>query len=207
MKILVLSDSLGLPREEPEYCGYNSVYSSLLKRKGHIVHQVSIGGATSADLLRQMTYHKVFKPDVVVLQVGIVDCTPRFATKVELALFKRLGWLGQKTMKLLNNRKIRRLRKISYVTIEKFKSNVKNIVHSFSNSRVIILGIVPAKKEYEVILPGVTKNIELYNNFLKTVGNHYVDMEVIKNTGVMSDFHHLNDKGHMYVYTKLLDVL
>ncbi len=67
-KILVITDSLGLPRKDPEECLYENTWPILLKKNGFIIHQVSIGGATIDQLYRQVAYHKLFNPDIVIIQ-------------------------------------------------------------------------------------------------------------------------------------------
>ncbi len=52
-KILVITDSLGLPRKDPEECLFENTWPFLLKKNGFIIHQVSIGGATIDQLYRQ----------------------------------------------------------------------------------------------------------------------------------------------------------
>ena len=87
-KILLLSDSIALPRVRPEKVTFEETYPNLLRQKGFKIHQVSIGGATSTTLLSQLHYHIHFSPDIVILQVGIVDCAPRFANKYEIFIIR-----------------------------------------------------------------------------------------------------------------------
>lgn len=83
---MILTDSLSLPRVFPEKCKFEDTYPYLLRRMGLHVHQVSIGGATSDTLVSQLHYHLPFNPKIIILQVGIVDCAPRFARKSEVFL-------------------------------------------------------------------------------------------------------------------------
>lgn len=89
-RILVITDSLGLPRDYPERCIYSDTWPALLKKDGHIIHQISIGGATVSELADQLlSYHLSFCPDVVLFQSGIVDCAPRAFTRNELFFVKK----------------------------------------------------------------------------------------------------------------------
>lgn len=86
MKIQIFSDSLALPREIPQKVYYEETYSAKLS-KDHIVAQYSKGAGTIKDLLDQTFYYKMFCPDVVILQSGIVDCSPRPFTQFEEYFF------------------------------------------------------------------------------------------------------------------------
>ena len=79
-RILFLTDSLSLPqardgkkiRLEDTYlyrfrAHFNGVFDVISFQKG---------GGTSADLLSQARYYAACEPDLVVVQVGIVDCAP-----------------------------------------------------------------------------------------------------------------------------------
>src|SRR5688500_17972440 len=88
-KILIITDSLGLPRAVPEVCSYEQTWPFLLNNAGYQIHQVSIGGATVSELYRQLEYHYLFLPDLVIVQSGIVDCAPRALGKFESLLLNK----------------------------------------------------------------------------------------------------------------------
>ena len=129
MKILILTDSLGLPRFEPEPCFFEETWPILLKEIYSNIHQVSIGAATSQIILKQVNYQKAFNPDLVILQVGIVDCAPRFMTRKELDLTYALGIFGKGLRFLFNRNWIKKLRNISYINehIQKIKRLIRDI--------------------------------------------------------------------------------
>lgn len=201
-KILILSDSLALPREKPESCNYADTWPFLLKSKFDI-HQVSIGGATSEDLKNQIFYHKMFEPDIVIIQVGIVDCAPRFATQFELALLNRIPFFGKFIIKFLKTKQVRKLRKKTYINLNTFEIIIKNIQDSF-NVPVYFISIINATKDYEKKLPGVTENINRYNDRLKSISKYYIDLKSFPSQGIMTDFHHINSYGHSYIYDLII---
>lgn len=203
-KVLVLTDSLGLPREKPEVCAYEQTWPVLLKQNSDfIVHQVSIGGGTSSDLVRQIEYHQSFNPDIVIVQVGIVDCAPRFMTRLELEIVKKIPFLGRKLIKSLNNNTVRKFRNISYCSPKAFENNINKIQHAFKDKEVFFIGILPAADTYESILPGISANIKLYNKILSGQQG-FLPMDLIPSSCIMSDHHHLNANGHTFVYSKIL---
>ena len=82
-RVLVISDSLGLPRENPDgIIYYENSWPYLLKEKFDVIH-LGIGGASIDQLVSQAGYYRFANPDFVILQSGIVDCAPRTMTKKE----------------------------------------------------------------------------------------------------------------------------
>ncbi|GGE10737.1 hypothetical protein [Psychroflexus salis] len=204
-----MSDSLALARPIPEVCEYKETWPSLLRAKGYFnIHQVSIGGATSKEILKQVHYHKMFYPDIVILQVGIVDCVPRFMSRLELDISYSLGNLGKKIRAFCNKKSIRKYRKISYVNENEFKSNLIKFKSHFENSKIIVLGIIPAADEYEKLVPGVKDKIENYNHIIfNTFKNVIKTDNVVLQNGLMSDQHHLNAKGHNILFNQIIKVI
>jgi hypothetical protein len=207
MKILILTDSLGLPRLKPELCSFEETWPIVLKNKYPNIHQVSIGAATSQVILKQINYQKAFNPDVVILQVGIVDCAPRFMSRKELDITYGLGSFGKGLRFLFNRNWIKKLRNISYTHEVEFEKNIIDIKKSFT-CPVITIDILPADEGYERLLPGVTNKISAYNNILKQHFEYLVESkDVINHKGIMTDHHHLNKIGHAYFVTKIEHIL
>lgn len=205
-KVLILSDSVALPRNEPEVCVYEDTWPHLLRQNEYTVHQVSIGGATSADLLSQINYHIPFNPDIIILHVGVVDCAPRFMTKIELGIMKRIPIIGKKVIGIMNNNRVRKARKITYVSISQFDENIRAILSYFKDKLVFVVGIVPAPAAYEQLLPRITENINSYNNVLRKYSN-FVPLDHMDEAALMSDYHHVNALGHKYIFETLTQEL
>jgi hypothetical protein len=72
LKVPTITDSLG-PRHSPVF---DDTLPHMLRVK-FLVHQVSIGGATATYFFNQLAYYKMFAPDIIAIQAGIVDCAPR----------------------------------------------------------------------------------------------------------------------------------
>jgi hypothetical protein len=203
MKILILTDSLGLPRSTPEQCDFEHTWPQLLGNIYQQIHQVSIGAATSQVLLKQVTYQKAFRPDIVILQVGIVDCAPRFMSRKELDFTYALGNLGRSIRFLFNRKWVKKHRRISYINETEFNANIQEMQFMF-DCPIMAIGILPASDAYENILPGVTEKVNLYNNILANNFKYFVDTkEIIGYNGIMTDHHHLNKDGHLYILEKI----
>ena len=55
------------------------------------VYQYSLGGLTSKMALDFINFYiDAIKPDIVVIQLGIVDCCPRALRKIELMMLTKL---------------------------------------------------------------------------------------------------------------------
>lgn len=209
-KILLLTDSLALPRTglDSEKCEYNDTWPELLRRQGYLIHQVSIGGATVEDLLRQCDYHKMFNPDIVIIQSGIVDCAPRFASKLELQILKRMPVIGKPILNILSNKKVRKFRNKKYTSSSNYKNAIQKIKAFFKDSRVYAIDIIPSQPGYEKLAEGITKNISECNSIIHSVfGDDVIKMKEIPLEAITKDFHHINSIGHQYVYQSILKIL
>lgn len=202
-RVLIFTDSLALPRDKPEVCIFERTWVELLRKDGYIIHQVSIGGATSQELSRQVHYHTSFNPDIVIVQVGIVDCAPRFMTRYEISFWNLFGAIGRKVIKSFNKNWIRKIRGITYVNKTNFKVNLNFISDLFKNkAEVYFIEILPATTDYRKLLPGVEKNIFEYNKIIRTF-NNCIELKNIPMEGIMSDGHHLNQYGQKFIYSEI----
>lgn len=202
MRILILTDSLSLPRKHNTgEVFWEEIYTNLLRKEFpniEFVH-LGIGGATITDLLAQMNYYKNLKPDLIILQTGIVDCAPRAFGRIELELIKRLHVfrIVKYSFKFL-----RKYRRVTYTNINIFREALKKFKEIFQDTEFWAIGIVPGCSEYDKVVPGVSANIKLFNKTLKSEMK-FIDLENIPRNGILEDFHHLNIKGHHYIYTLL----
>lgn len=210
MKILVLTDSLSLPRRnEKTVVSYEDTYPYKLKRAfpEHEIVTVGIGGATVVDISRQVDYYKEFMPDLTFIQVGVVDAAPRALSRLEINLLRkfRLLSLAMKFKDLLRN-----VRKVKYTSLQNFEAELltiqKKLKHSNENGDVYLITIIPAHPEYEKILPSITDSIVKYNEVIKS--NKHIDTEDIDlNQDILEDFHHLSKTGHMRIFEKISQVI
>lgn len=205
-KILILTDSLGLPRDVPERVHFEDTWPHHLKDEKTIIIQLSLGGATSSDLCAQVHYYKNLNPDVVIVQVGIVDCAPRALGYYENLIFKRwrlTGFLCQIALSHFG-KSIRNIRNISYTSPLQFRKNVICLLNCFPNSKMLFVGILPANNSYEQQVHGIQNRIKQYNSILKdTCQDSYIDMCDIPCDCIMSDYHHLNVNGHKFLFDKV----
>ncbi len=211
MKILILTDSLSLPRVVgKEEVLYEQTYPYLLKhsRPEDEIVSVGIGGGTIEDIMRLVDYYKVFRPDLVFIQVGIVDAAPRAFTRLEMQILRKIRLVG---LLMKNKNLIKKIRNKRYTSIKKFRRGIKSIENKIlelnPKSRINFIGILPASTEYESSLRGITESIELYNKALQETGSYIDTSDFDTQVDVLDDHHHLSSSGHSKIADRLNKII
>lgn len=207
-KILFITDSLAFPRREPEAVMYEDTYIALLKTEFpqcDFIHH-GRGGATIVDLFKHsFYYHETLRPDLVFMQSGVVDCAPRALTVMEQQVISRLPVVNRPLTALVKkySHTLRRARKMTYTPVAKFAEYVAKFETLFQN--VYWIGILPALELYEAKVGGMQRNTELYSAILQR--HKYIGTEQLQADDIMTDFHHLNCKGHRKMFLVLSQVI
>ncbi|WP_374322060.1 hypothetical protein [Aquipseudomonas alcaligenes] len=209
-RVLILSDSLNLPRATPDSLLLEETWPYRLRYafEGFEFWQVTQGGVTTTDLLNisRCWLHSSHSPSWMIVQVGIVDWAPRafkddevFSQRL-LAKFTRLFPSAGKAI----FEALRRRRQITYVDDACFRANVRAFrelaeLHECSLIWVPVLGA----GFYENILPGVSRKIREANQILdEELGGCVLDVRLPDNH-FMSDGHHLKPEGHAMLLEKI----
>lgn len=212
MQFLLLSDSVALPRETPEKVDILSTWPYLLREKLSInVIQTSIGGATSSDLYKQTFYYDSSNFDIVIVQCGIVDLAPRAFLPFEIDLLSRFRITKyllnkvRKSKRALNN--LRDFRKVTYVSLKHFENNIKAFKKVYGDALYWIT--VPQQIDlYDKQVPGIVNNIGKYNKSISAIlGENVIDISHFSAQEMMSDYHHLNENGHIKLVDKVIERL
>jgi len=210
-KLLVVSASESLARHEPEVTYWEDTYPYLLSSE-YRVYQHSVGGARVDELDDAcLAYLRQFRPDIVILNSGLVDCAPRAYKWIEERIFEAY-WFPRKIRNLISKtittRKLRAMRRVVETPINHFKARCEEIRDTFPQAQVYCIGILPPLDRYEEVNPGITVNVKAYNDVLKNVfGNHYISIDGIPKEGIMTDLQHLNQLGHKYVYERIMNAI
>lgn len=202
-RVLIFSDSLTLPRATPESLLLDETWPFLLRHMLNVYEfvQVTQGGATTTDLinLSKCWLHSSRSPSWLIVQAGIVDCAPRAFTKRELLLRRVLARVTRffpRVGKAIFE-ELRRRRKISYVSTQSFRDNIRIFrglaeLHGYSLLWVPVLGA----SFYEGILPGVSEKIYEANQILcEELDGRVLNVQLLDGH-FMSDGHHLKPAGH-----------
>lgn len=206
MKILFLTDSLSLPRKyDGGEVNYDNTYISLLRKQypDTLINDFAMGGGRITDLLGQCFYYKQFKPDLVFIHCGIVDCAPRSFSLFEKLIIEKLR-LRNITKRF--DKKLRKVRNCTYTSKKMFLYSLLKIKECFTEVPLYSIGILKICDEYEKLVPGIAKNAEDYNEILKTYSK-FVDNSDFPADAIISDFHHLNEKGHLLIFEKLKAII
>lgn len=207
-RVLIITDSLGAPRfvdgEKIEYedTWVYKIFTYMRKYDIEVIF-MTLNGLDSTQLLSLIKDKLLlYKADIVLLQYGIVDCAPRVLTDKEIMFFSILK-LSRVVKKIISkfHAPLSNFRKLQHTEIEKFKVNVKIIYRLFyeQNIKVVNIPIAPACEKYKEKSPKISKNIEMYNNIIKSNTNLYLEDLYIncnKEKIFLNDLHHLNQDGH-----------
>jgi len=221
MKIVVMADSLAMPREGETNVAYETTYPYLLdqwlrQRFGSQAPLVSERG------MRRRTIEYVLdewyelvdlrKTDVVVVHVGIVDCAPRVFLRRERQFVENLrpGFLRRFILDYVHRhrRAVVNMRKKVYVPPERFNALVGQVMAKAKASELrslVIVNIITPPAEMDERSPGFIRNVGIYNEILRTHaeanGAHLIDIDrLIKEAGGVEqltvDGIHINEAGH-----------
>jgi len=202
MKILVLSDSLTLPRNAKvdQVLNLAETWPRMLAQK-HPDWEfavVGIGSATTEDILYQAQYWTGFDADHVLIQVGICDALPRALHLWEVELLKKLPGkqFWRKVVKRVSV-PLRKYRGITLISESGFTLNISKIAAQLNNTSFLPIlddGQSPPH------MPTAHRNVCRYNEILsETAGNTLVELGQVPASAFMSDHYHLNPSGHQLV--------
>lgn len=206
MKVLLLTDSLSLPRKyEGGVVLWEGTYFSQLKKKFPDVEFVllAMGGITITQIQLALNYYTQVNPDMVILQSGIVDCAPRALGQLEQQIIMKLH-----LFRLVHplTKFLRKFRNINYTSPKIFEETLLKIKNTFPGKPFIGIGILPGCEAYDVKVPRVSQKITAYNSI---IAKHtiYVDNTDFPREGIISDFHHMNEIGHSTIFQKLVPLV
>ncbi|MBP3817415.1 MAG: hypothetical protein J6H31_03860 [Butyrivibrio sp.] len=203
MRILLLTDSLGCPRRE---INVDNTWTDRIIKKWsshdmyfytHCKHGLSLGDI-------DITYINEIEPDVIIMQVGVVDASRRALSRKEVKIISKLPLIRTIVKKICNkfHYRITKVRNINYCSLNDFKCIIKKIINE-TGACVVFLKIAPPGKTLKRKVYNIQNDIDKYNNAIKEncmlrfldpyVGN--VDDYILE-----SDGHHLNLRGEEMVF-------
>ena len=150
--------------------------------------------------------------EICILQVGIVDCTPRPFSK-RLTRVISLFYGGKKLIdRLSRHQQFLKLFGKPWISLEKFENNILEIfkISSKISSKIIFIEI---SKPVHYLLENCgnfSSIVSDYNSVIKkTFSNGYlevyqgIDSELL----ILPDGHHLTKLGHKIIANKILSVI
>jgi lysophospholipase L1-like esterase len=230
MKVVILADSLALPRQEGEgNIPYEVTYpylldESLRRRLGERAPWIIERGMRSRTIERVLDEWfemvELRGAEVVVIHIGIVDCAPRVFMPRERAFVERLRPARLRVRFLdfvhRHRRRIIKMRQRVYVPVEKFKTMVEEVVSKSRGAGVrslVFINIIEPPEEMETRSPGFRRNVEDYNRILRAQADeqtavHLVDLNNLIREGggpeaLTVDGIHINETGHRMLAQEL----
>lgn len=208
MRILTIGDSLGLPRphrmnsyspnEKELAVSYEQTYSSIIQKdlfqelgskKYFEVINRSRRFCTLKDVIHEFfDYLFYYEPDVIILQIGIVDC-----------------WFREDGKQIVNIEQFK-----------EYLNKIILLLTLRPNCTLIIVGISPTSVKMDNRYSGQNSEVKKYNDIYKAAVNnksvYYIDMEryvdpVDIHKYILPDDHHLNPVGNQLVANECLKII
>ena len=183
-KILVLGDSLAMPRKDPGEVPvhWEDTWPQILGAELGILDYEVINASRrayeSCFLQEDFQEHVVFKhPNIVILQIGVVDGAPRIVSKADRRLFSRFFFPKFLATQEIAHRKRNRRRLVAtnplkkvYTAPESFerlRAEFLGKCRNFNpNIGIIQIPILAHTALMDEISPGYSSNISLYNSII-----------------------------------------
>lgn len=228
MKILAIGDSLALPghgnsyedtwiyKLKQSYTGYDFI--TYFRRQLTTDVLVSMGGGFHGPdkLPKGADCLEFFKPDIVILQLGIVDCAPRLLYEFER---KIIGQLPQNILEryLYIVKKLReRNLNNTFVSPEKFTTNLREYLHRcavLEVKKVIYIGICYPDNTMIEKNPTIGESVNYFNKIILQLADEYNFLKPIfpldsrNKQGIYSDGYNPNQKGHSVILNELINIM
>lgn len=223
-KVLCIGDSLALPGHHNKYedtwyfrlkNNYPGIdfYAYFQRQLTTKVLNTMGGGKDGIDNFpKGADCLECFEPNLVILQLGIVDCAPRLLYRFERDILSHLP----KSIFNLYVSLIKKIRKRNlkntFVTINKFKNNIEKYIlraEKIKTNKIIFIAIPFADNNLVRKNEKILDNISLYNDILRMLEQKYLIFKVInplKKTDqkIFQDGYHPNIKGHGLILEQLI---
>ncbi|MCO5949298.1 SGNH/GDSL hydrolase family protein [Mucilaginibacter flavidus] len=201
--ITIIGDSLAYNR--PDGLDNNLRWPALLKEKlpGYQINNLSLGSSTS-DRFRKVGA-LLSDTDILIVQIGIVDCAPRLFTMLENKIIARLPSFISKRIIAQVKKKRTQSTNRSYVKPEIFERNLLELFNTFARKVVLYVKILPAGKRFVSLNPTIQSAITQYNAIIDKCAKDYKHVHLIDlklndiDDYTLEDGYHLNAKGHLLI--------
>lgn len=229
-KLLIIGDSLSMSRHE-DGIGYEEMYSSNLAIA--FPERLVVNASERANSSKRISsssylseYVYPMKPDVTVIQIGVVDCLPRLLTEFQrrvLSIASRLPitrGVAKKYIERLSKRRLQitKKRPMSFVSRDDFEKNLNLIklavISESPLSKFILIDIPCPSKALTEKSYGADDVARDYNNILRNIFNcenskfiEFYEATKTHPSMLLSDGYHISKLGHDYLFNSLRDIL
>jgi len=212
-KALIISDSMAMPRVELKYEDTWVFKLQQNIKSIHFINRTSRGANSNRLIEEGGDSLEFYNPDIVILQLGIVDCAPRYLKQTSFHyrfinhLPKIIQFLFWKTLKKIKKRDV----KNADVPVDKFKSNLTSyfnrcILHNVK--KIIVIKIPTPARQMIERNAGICEAVKTYNLIYDEFALNNSLIEVVNplshgDEAVYIDGYHPNKLGNDLIYNSL----
>ncbi|PJZ70277.1 hypothetical protein CH373_12325 [Leptospira perolatii] len=213
MRILIVADSLGMPRKDLELEKvWTYRISEFFLNKNNIIPFLIRGGTTNNLVESMGDYLNHFKPNCVIVQLGICDCVRRGIPQRYLRVIQAIPFLSKVVRKIAKKYHyfLTKIFENRYVEPVKFRENIVSFMQAASEKKVNVYFIrIASPGNYLVRMTfNAEKDINAYNQILqnecaKYSNSKYLDPFAHKAVAEYIfevDGHHINELGNDLVF-------
>lgn len=186
-KIIIITDSVSMPRPG---IPYEDTWIYLVKKEfpDYDIIDRTGRGSTSTRLVTEggggIDLLETYRPDLVILQLGMAECAPRLFNKRSLEFRVVSTMLPDR----LRERYIARVKKrrvrsplITDVSPEQFRKNITAYFERARglSARVIVIPILPPTREYIRKSPHAPENVERYNQIYHETARIFPNVQIV----------------------------
>jgi len=210
--VLAMTDSLGMPREGVDY---RDTWIHKLRASSSCEIIALTQRAATTDRLQNTEMLEAYNPDVVVTQLGVVDCAPRYMNRIERSLIRPLPVIKVVYKPLLKRCRLRRPRR-SYVSPPEFRENLDDYYQRAATLGTDVYSIViaPPSSLFIQANPQIEQEVVRYNEIYKTIAGQYEHVHILDPyeqitniNSIMIDHEHPNDLRHDLIHESVSSVL
>ena len=214
LRAMIITDSLGCPRAETSVA---DTWTDKILQKwcdGKIVFYTQCYRGLSA---LDVDYDHVhwLTPDIIICQIGVVDCSRRVLTRTELRILSKIPIINKIVHRICSKYtyNLTKIRNRHYQSEKQFKEKMQSIIDD-NKSEVYFIEIAPASNYMKHKLYNFEADIIRYNDILNNLDykngggviQAYRDADNIENL-FLSDGHHLTQYGTELVYNSVNKII
>lgn len=210
-RVLIITDSLGADRPDgipDDFRWPNIVKRTLLKYR----FKLDTKTYRTSDYLKTLSGLSLHRYAIIVIQLGIVDCTPRYFSRLQHKILSNLPKLM--TKKIVHYVKNSRIQSNTrrYVQPKAFKKNISDFAENY-NGKIVFIGILRPSAENARKNPKLSGSISRYNRIVQDIvrmsdGSKFLSLDEYDiDNMTLADGYHLNKKGHASVANLIITEL
>ncbi|OAV44302.1 SGNH/GDSL hydrolase family protein [Lewinella sp. 4G2] len=223
-KVIAIGDSLALPGHGN---GYEDTWIKKVKTRFPAWDFITVfrrstttnvlvqsgGGGDNSKTPRGSDCLEYYQPNIVITNLGIVDCAPRLFYSIENKVVKHMpGSLRKPYIKLMKRIRSKSPKK-AYVSIGKFEHNWTTYLsrcEAINVEKVIIIGIPHPDENMVKLNPGIVKSVKAYNEVYEGLSRKFNFVSLIYpldstryDFTIFDDGYHPNPSGNELVSNEL----